>query len=292
MNRDLPLLTFSSTFASVDANSNKYIQYYPFVTYGLTVNPSTGLLKGLNADFSETLSAYDIKLTNFVDLNDSPNYYAVYDDNNCLKYRTIAETTADLEASHYGTCSTPATTAAKVATTTNGTTILKTGVTVAIKFSETNSVSNPTLNVDNTGAKAIKRYGTSAPSTNTSNSWYANQIVIFRYDGTYWMMTSSTNTDTNTQVRLYASQISESYPINTDLPIVVSPRTFAAIDANSNKYVTYYTYVSDNITLNPSTGLLKGTEASFETLTSTSIFKSTGTVDATYSKDTKAAIST
>lgn len=93
----------------------------------------------------------------------------------------------------YGTCDTGGGTVAKVATVT-GVTELKTGLTVAIKFTAANTVANPTLNVNSLGAKAIKRYGTTAPSTSAASSWNANSVVTLTYDGTYWQMHDWNNT--------------------------------------------------------------------------------------------------
>lgn len=93
----------------------------------------------------------------------------------------------------YGTCSTGGGTVAKVATVT-GVTELKTGLTVAIKFTAANTAANPTLNVNSLGAKAIKRYGTTAPSTSAASSWNANSVVTLTYDGTYWMLHDWNNT--------------------------------------------------------------------------------------------------
>ena len=107
---------------------------------------------------------------------------------------TIAKITAGgsthlVASTCYGTCTTAANTAAKVATIQDSQAFtLLTGVTVHIKMSNNNTVANPTLNVNGTGAKAIMRYGTTAPSTNDNTSWYAGSVVSFTYDGTYWQM--------------------------------------------------------------------------------------------------------
>lgn len=87
---------------------------------------------------------------------------------------------------HYGTCATAAGTAAKAATITGFK--LVTGARVAIKFSAANTVANPTLNVNGTGAKAIKMYGTTAVNV---NAWVAGAVVEFVYDGTNWIMLTS-----------------------------------------------------------------------------------------------------
>ena len=91
-----------------------------------------------------------------------------------------------LGSTAYGYCETAAATAAKVVDMTGFT--LVTGATIHVKMKYSNTVANPTLNVNSTGAKSIKRYGTTAPSTSAITSWNAEAVVSFTYDGTYWMM--------------------------------------------------------------------------------------------------------
>lgn len=101
----------------------------------------------------------------------------------------------------YGTCTTAAGTAAKVATIQDSQAFtLIAGTTVHIKFTYSNTVANPTLNVNSTGAKTIYRYGTTAPSTSAATSWNAGAVVSFTYDGTYWMMNDWINNDTTSTV--------------------------------------------------------------------------------------------
>lgn len=87
----------------------------------------------------------------------------------------------------YGTCSTDAATAAKVVTVSGNTNwALKAGSSVTVLFSATNTASNPTLNVNGTGAKNIY-YGSS--QITTSNLGYAgtaNRPMTFVYDGTQY----------------------------------------------------------------------------------------------------------
>ena len=83
----------------------------------------------------------------------------------------------------YATCSTDAAAAAKVATITPGSNFsLETGARVAVKFANANTAGSPTLNVNNTGAKAI--YFKNAALT-SSSFWSAGQIIDFIYDGNY-----------------------------------------------------------------------------------------------------------
>ncbi len=94
----------------------------------------------------------------------------------------------------YGYCTTAAATVAKVVTVSPAVTELTTGLTIAVKFQYANTGSNPTLNVNSLGAKAIKRYGTTAAGTSAASNWNSNSIVMLMYDGTYWMLVDFNNT--------------------------------------------------------------------------------------------------
>ena len=109
----------------------------------------------------------------------------------------IGNTTHDIIAGGitYCTCSTDAGTAAKVATVASGNFTLFTGATIIVKFTNSNSVASPTLNVANTGAKPITRYGTTAASSGTTTTgWVAGAIQLFVYDGTSWIRDYWSNT--------------------------------------------------------------------------------------------------
>lgn len=98
----------------------------------------------------------------------------------------------------YGTCTTEASTAAKVATIQDSAAFtLLPGITIHIKFTYSNAASNPTLNVNGTGAKNIYRYGTIVPGTSASASWQDGAIVSLTYDGNYWIINDFRN-DVNT----------------------------------------------------------------------------------------------
>ena len=84
----------------------------------------------------------------------------------------------------YGTSSSSASTTSKTATTTNGDFNLHTGSVVRVKFTYTNTATTPTLNVDSTGAHAIKAYNTTKPDV----YWKAGDVVEFTYDGTNFIM--------------------------------------------------------------------------------------------------------
>lgn len=88
----------------------------------------------------------------------------------------------------YGTCSTAADTVAKVVTVSSDQNfVLTTGCVVYVKFTNTNSASNITLDVNGSGAKSITYAGdtvvTGSSGVYTGTANYTNQYM---YDGTYW----------------------------------------------------------------------------------------------------------
>lgn len=87
----------------------------------------------------------------------------------------------------YATCSTGASTAAKVATLASGTLTLTSGSTVSVTFTYANTAADATLNIASTGAKTIRAAGANLTATSEYN-WTAGATVIFIYDGTYWQM--------------------------------------------------------------------------------------------------------
>ena len=111
------------------------------------------------------------------------------------------------EKPYYGTCATAAATVEKVVTCSGFT--LKTGSRIAVQFTYTNSASQPTMNVNSTGAKYIcSIHGTSV----NTGIWRANEVVDFVYNGTYWIALGVTvaNTSNYGLVKLSTSTSSTS----------------------------------------------------------------------------------
>ena len=102
----------------------------------------------------------------------------------------------NIASTAYATCATASGTAAKAAFIdgTNASTgfLLETGVTVHVKFTYSNTVANPTLSINGSTAKSIKKYGTTAVGTNEATSWSAGSVVSLTYDGTNWIMNDRT----------------------------------------------------------------------------------------------------
>ena len=111
--------------------------------------------------------------------------------------KIIAEQTVDgvsfdgsSPISHYCVCSTAEGTAAKTATLTGFS--LVTGAKISVKFTKTNTAANPTLNVNNTGAKAI--YYRDAAIT--AGYLAANRTYTFVYNGSQYELIGDINTNT------------------------------------------------------------------------------------------------
>lgn len=87
-----------------------------------------------------------------------------------------------------GTCSTAADTAAKEVTLVdNPEWELKAGSMVTVKFTNTNTAQNPTLNVNGTGAKSIL-YNTAVITTSSlAYAGYAGKYIQYVYDGTQYV---------------------------------------------------------------------------------------------------------
>ena len=99
--------------------------------------------------------------------------------------RTIDGVSFDGSANivHFGVCNTAAATAAKTVALTGF--VLTEGARVAVFFTNTNTANNLTLNVNNTGAKAIScMKGVYAPV----GLWEAKQAVEFIYYSNHWIM--------------------------------------------------------------------------------------------------------
>ena len=117
----------------------------------------------------------------------------------------------NIASTAYATCGTAAATAAKVAyiegtEATDGFTVV-TGITVHVRFANTNTAANPTLSVNGSPATAIMKYGTTKVGNSEATSWYAGSVVSFTYDGTYWIMNDRQKEDTNSNQTVKAGSV-------------------------------------------------------------------------------------
>lgn len=170
------------------------------------------------------------------------------------KLKTPDETIYPIGSALYGTCTTAAATAAKVAIIDSFDT-LETGVTVFIKFTYSNTAATPTLAIKPsssgtaTTAKSIMRYGTTKPGTTTNTSWQAGEVVSFTYDGTYWQMnttvyTSKAAASGGTEVSLVTTGEKNTWNGKASYPIVTEVSA-----SDSNLQYKKYTSSSESSTI-------------------------------------------
>jgi hypothetical protein len=117
----------------------------------------------------------------------------------------------NIASTAYATCGTAAGTAAKVAyiegtEATDGFTVV-TGITVHVRFANTNTAASPTLSVNGSPATAIMKYGTTKVGTTEATSWYAGSVVSFTYDGTYWIMNDRQKEDVDSNQKVKAGSV-------------------------------------------------------------------------------------
>lgn len=100
--------------------------------------------------------------------------------------------------SYYGTCSTAAATAEKAVTiSADQHFALFVGASITVKFTNTNTANNPTINVNGTGAASVV-YGSGVITTGSlAMAGTANYSMTYVYDGTHWCWVSS-GADANT----------------------------------------------------------------------------------------------
>lgn len=146
----------------------------------------------------------------------------------------------------YGTCSTAAATAAKVIAVSGNTNwTLTAGSMITVLFSATNTASNPTFNVNGTGAKNV--YYTSSQITTSSLSYagYANRPMTFMYDGTQYRFIGwgiDNNSDTKVQQNAAITTAGE-------YPVILAYST-------ATSKVTNAVQKTSTLTYNPSTKIL------------------------------------
>lgn len=101
----------------------------------------------------------------------------------------------------YGTCSTTASTVTKTVAC-DGFALIP-GAEITVKFTVTNTAANPSLNVNNSGAKPIYYRGAAI----SADVLTANHTYSFRYNGSQWDLVGDINVDT-TYVNMGASTTS------------------------------------------------------------------------------------
>ena len=133
-------------------------------------------------------------------------HYYVYDGTNWIFDGRSQDNDGNNRKAFYGKCSTAADQSAKVVSIsdTSGWE-LRAGVIIGVKSTNTNTASNVTLNVNNTGAKSIY-YNTSVYTGNANSiCGAANATRYYMYDGTYWVYIAQGITNSDTYTSAYCS---------------------------------------------------------------------------------------
>lgn len=109
------------------------------------------------------------------------------------------------------------------------------GASILVKFTNGNSASAPTLNINSVGAKSIRCNGVALTAQN--NQWEAGAVLEFVYDGTYWNLMTTNNTDTNTDSDTKDTAGSSNKTGTKLLLVGATSTTTGTTYTNSNCYV-------------------------------------------------------
>ena len=97
----------------------------------------------------------------------------------------INSTDYPIASTLYKECETAADQTPKVVSFAEFDTLLP-GVMIAVKFTNSNTATNPQLQVGTTQAKIVYSDGINPIGNTPSTSWPANSVVLFLYDGSVW----------------------------------------------------------------------------------------------------------
>ena len=161
-----PGIATASTAGIIKASSDNW---------GLSVNPSTGL-----ARVNVTLASTDFE--GIVQLNDNIN-----SDSTTQAATANAAMRAFSNGVYRAFCTTASYDAAKKVSAPNDFQ-LKTDMLIAVHFASHNTATNPTLEIGSTGAHPILYTDMKTPSGGKYYTWYAGEVVLFQFDGSYWRM--------------------------------------------------------------------------------------------------------
>lgn len=184
-----------------------------------------------------------------------------------IKQVTVGSTTYDIVAKKpfYGTCSTAASTTAKVVACADFTADdLTAGAMIVVKntTANTGAVGSLTMNVNSTGAKSIKKVYNAALNNLTVAGEFGAYAMTFIYDGTNWVLQNAdyNNTYTVTDTKVWQSVNAD----NSNKAILLKGSPSGADSADK-------VYYASNITGNAVTGILTATGLSATSLTITTI---------------------
>lgn len=231
---DKPTLAESQIVWKLTANalgiSTNGGRSYP---YGLDVNGDAILNRiyaiGIDADYITT-GAFTVKNSSGTTIfSADKDTRQVYISGDCVTIGSESVTSAiNGVRAQYGTCTTAAGTAAKVVTCSNFT--LHAGAVVNVRFTYKNTASNPTLNVNGTGAKYI--YLNNANLT-SNYFWNAQDVITFVYSGSYWYIADAgTLAKIKTTADSITLSVSQTYATKSELTVGLNSISLSVSNAS------------------------------------------------------------
>ncbi|MBR2732144.1 MAG: hypothetical protein IKD72_09205 [Clostridia bacterium] len=152
------------------------------------ITANTITIGKLSQSLQNTISSASSNASAAVSTANAANTAAANASSTANTANSNANSALNRTATMYGTCTTAAGTAEKAVTCTGF--ALYQGATLSVKFTNANTASAPTLNVNNTGAKAIYVDGTAITK---ASYWTAGSTHTFVYSGSVWVMTDVFN---------------------------------------------------------------------------------------------------
>lgn len=175
-------------------------------------------------------------------------YKSLTDNNtgNLLTNNTYWQELGDLAnlalLSMFGSCSTASATAEKVVSLDNFE--LTTGATILITFTNANTATSPTLNVNSTGAKALYfKDGVAVDSTHSFNV-QANETIEFYYNGTNWVINQRAKYDSGIFSCSGANTYTKSHGLGTSN---ISYKLYQCDDVNGTNLRPAVDYYSESV---------------------------------------------
>ena len=265
--------TFKDVVDTVDEQSST-ITTLTTITENNGLTTSTNITNAVNS-VSETATSNSSKISNLTQVlgtnadgtaatNDMIHQVSEIEQDLDGITTRVGKTESALRGS-YATCSTATGTQAKVATVfpTIENYELYAGETITVKFTNSNTSSSaPTLNVNNTGAKAIKTYS-GADLSEAEYKWDAGATMTFVYDGTNWRIQDSTEL---TRIKNAESSITQT--ANSITSLVANTATYTAPDGTTqtNTIKSAIQQNADDINLRvEKSGVIAAINASVET---------------------------
>ena len=185
-----------SNWSQSDNTKDDYIKNKPTIPTKVSdLNNDSGFISTETDPVFTASDAYGITASDISDWNDKSevSLSQILSSGTNIADITIDGTTTSLYAPAggsaknvwYGTCSTSASSSPKSITTTSGDFSLTTGSILCVLFAHANSLSGVSLEVDgNTAKSAYPMDGVS----DISNRWGSNEVVMFAYDGTKFIL--------------------------------------------------------------------------------------------------------